>query len=140
MPKKIVVDTSVIIKWLNTDNEKGLEQSDKLLQKTRGGEIELFAPELAKYEVGNVLLKCKQLTPVQTKISLATVYALPITYVADSKESAEETYLLAHNLGITYYDASFMTLAKQNGAILVTENIKHQAKSEGIKVISIKDY
>lgn len=140
MPKKTVVDSSVIIKWLNTDNERSLEQSDKLLQKARDGEIELVAPELAKYEVGNVLLKGKQLTPAQAKISLGTVYALPITYVADSQELAEETYSLAHNLGITYYDASFMSLAKQHDAVLVTENIKHQAKSESIKVMSIKDY
>ena len=140
MPKKTVVDSSVIIKWLNTDNEQSLEQSDKLLQKARNGEIELVAPELAKYEVGNVLLKGKQLTPAQAKISLGTVYTLPITYVADSQELSEETYSLAHNLGITYYDASFMSLAKQHDAVLVTENIKHQAKSERIKVTSIKDY
>ena len=140
MPKKTVVDSSVIIKWLNTDNEQSLKQSDKLLQKARDGDIELVAPELAKYEVGNVLLKGKQLTPAQAKISLGTVYALPITYVADSQELAEETYSLAHNLGITYYDASFMSLAKQHDAVLVTENIKHQAKSGRIKVTSIKDY
>lgn len=140
MPRKTVVDSSVIIKWLNTDNERSLEQSDKLLQKARNGEIYLVAPELAKYEVGNVLLRGKQLTPAQAKISLGTVYTLPITYVADSQELAEETYSLAHDLGITYYDASFMSLAKQLDAVLVTENIKHQAKSERIKVTSIKDY
>jgi len=140
MPKKTVVDSSVIIKWLNTDNEQSLEQSDKLLQKARTGDIELVAPELAKYEVENVLLKGKQLTPDQAKISLGTVYALPITYVADSQELAEKTYSLAHNLGITYYDASFMSLAKQHDTVLVTENIKHQAKSARIKVTSIKDY
>ncbi len=140
MPKKTVVDSSVIIKWLNTDNEQSLKQSDKLLQKARDVDIELVAPELAKYEVGNVLLKGKQITPAQAKISLGTVYALPITYVADSQELAEETYSLAHNLGITYYDASFMSLAKQHDAVLVTENIKHQAKSGRIKVTSIKDY
>ena len=140
MPKKTVVDSSIIIKWLNTDNEQSLEQSDKLLQKARDGGIELIAPELAKYEVGNVLLKGKGLTPAQAKTLLGTVYALPITYVSDSQELAEETYSLAYDLGITYYDASFMSLARQHDAVLVTENIKHQAKSEKIKVTSIKDY
>jgi len=140
MPKKTVVDSSVIIKWLNTDNELSLEQSDKLLQEALDGKVELLAPELAKYEVGNVLLKGKQLSPAQAKISLETVYTLPITYVADSQGLAEETYLLAHNLGITYYDASFMSLARQHDAVLVTENIKHQAKSKRIKVTHINDY
>lgn len=140
MFKKTVVDSSVIIKWLNTDNEQNLEQADKLLQKARDGKTELFAPELAKYEIGNVLLKGKQLTSNQAKISLGTVYALPITYVTDSQVLAHETYSLAHQLEITYYDASFMSLARQYNAVLVTENIKHQGKSEKVKVTSLQDY
>lgn len=140
MSKKTVVDTSIIIKWLNSDNEQNLDQSDKLLQKARDGDIELVAPELAKYEVGNVLLKGKKLTPNQARTSLGTVYTLPITYVADTLELATETYSLAHDLGITYYDASFMSLARQQDAVLVTENIKHQSKAKNVKVMSIKDY
>lgn len=43
-------------------------------------------------------------------------------------------------LGITYYDASFLSLAEQLGAVLVTENVKHQVKSSQVKVIPLKDY
>ena len=78
MTKKTVVDSSVIVKWLNTDNEQDLEKSDKLLQQARNGDTELIAPELSKYEVGNVLLQGKQLSPDQARVSLGTVYDLPI--------------------------------------------------------------
>ena len=73
-------------------------------------------------------------------VSLGTVYALPITYVADSQELAQDAYSMAHNLGISYYDASFMSLAKQQNAILVTGDIKDQTRSGSIKVILLKDY
>lgn len=140
MIKKTVVDSSVIVKWLNTDNEQDLEKSDKLLQQARDGKIELMSPELSKYEVGNVLLKGKQLNPDQARVSLGTVYALPITYVADTQELSQDAYFIAHKLGISYYDASFLSLAKQQDAILVTGDIKDQARSGSIKVIPLKDY
>lgn len=136
----LVIDTSVFVKWLNQNREENLDFADKILQDVKSGQVELIAPELIKYEIGNVLLKGKQLTPDQAYISLGTAYVLPVTFVSESKELARETYSLAHDLNITYYDASFISLAKQYNATLVTDNIKDQGKKSNIKVISLKDY
>ncbi len=140
MNSKIVVDTSVIIKWLNQTNEENIDKADQIMESALKGRTELLAPELAKYETGNVLLKGKQLTPGEAYISLGTVYSLPITFVSESEDLARETFSLAYKLGITYYDASFISLAKQYDAILVTENPKHQGKLQEIKVESLKNY
>lgn len=136
----LVVDTSVFIKWLNKNNEQHLENADKILEDVKTGQVELVVPELIKYEIGNVLLRGKQLVPGQAYTSLGTAYSLPVTFVTESEQQAKETYALAHNLEISYYDASFMSLAKQYGATLVTDNIKHQGKDLSIKVIDLKDY
>ncbi len=136
----LVIDTSVFVKWLNQDKEQNLENADKILQEVKTGETEIIVPELVKYELGNVLLKGKQLTPDQAYISLGTAYSLPVTFVTESKQQAKETYKLAYKLGVSYYDASFMSLAKQYDATLVTDNIKHQGKDLSIKVIALKDY
>lgn len=136
----LVTDTSVFVKWLNQDNEQHLENADKILEEVKTGSIEIIVPELVKYELGNVLLKGKQLTPDQAYISLATAYSLPVTFVTESQQQANETYKLAHNLGLSYYDASFMSLAKQYDATLVTDNIKDQGKDSSIKVVALKDY
>ncbi len=136
----VVVDTSVITKWLNQSNEENIDKADKIMESALKGEIELLAPELAKYEYGNVLLKGKQLTPQEADISLDTAYSLPITFVSESKDLAKETYNLAHKLEITYYDASFLSLAKKYNAVLITENTKHQGKSPKFKVKSLQDY
>ena len=37
MAKKVVVDSSVIVKWVNRDNELELDQADKLLSDVQAG-------------------------------------------------------------------------------------------------------
>lgn len=136
----IVIDSSVIIKWLSQDNENLLEEADSILRDAQKEEIVLIAPELAKYEVGNVLLFSKHLSSKQARIVLTKFYNLPISFIIESEDLAEQTYFLADSLKITYYDASFLSLAQQYNATLVTDNIKHQRKAFGVKVVSLKDY
>ena len=140
MKLNVVVDTSVITKWLNQNGENDVDMADRIMESALKGEIELIAPELSKYEYGNVLLRGKQLTPKEANISLGTAYSLPINFVSESEDLARETFTIAFNLGITYYDASFLSLAKKYDAVLVTENIKHQGKTRDVKVKSLRDY
>lgn len=140
MTSKVIVDTSVITKWINKTDEENIDKADQIMQSAFDGRVQLIAPELAKYELGNVLVKKKQLTPAEAHISFGTAYALPITFVAESEELARETFNCAYNYGVTYYDASFISLAKQYDAVLVTDNIKHQGKSNEIVVKSLAEY
>ena len=140
MNSKVVVDTSILVKWLNQTDEKDIDKADQLMESALNGKTQLFAPELAKYELGNVLLKGKQLVPSEAYISLGTAYALPINFVPESEELAKDTYRIASEFDVTYYDASFLSLAKQQNAILVTENFKHQGKAKDILVKSLKDF
>jgi predicted nucleic acid-binding protein len=140
MVKKYIVDSSVIVKLLNTTDEENIEAANNLLSDALRGNAELIAPELSKYEVGNVLLKSKKLNPPESDISFTTLYSLPITFITESEQLAKETFLLAYRHTITYYDASFLALAKLCNATLVTENIKHQGKSSDISVIPLKEY
>lgn len=140
MNARLVVDTSVIVKWLNQNHEDNIDKADQLMEDALKGEVELIAPELSKYECGNVLLKGKQLTPKEADVSLKTVYSLPINFISETEDLAKETYTIASSLGITYYDASFLSLARKYDATLVTENVKHQGKSKNIKVISLQNY
>lgn len=137
---KVVADSSVIIKWLNTTDEENVEIANNLLNDALDNKIELLAPELAKYEIGNVLLKSKKLTPNEATIAFGTANALPISFITESEDLAKEAYSIAYNNDITYYDASFLALAKQYNATLVTANVKHQGKSSEIHVTSLKDY
>lgn len=137
--KPVVVDSSVTVKWLNQINEELLDQADKLLTDAQAGSVTLLAPELSKYEIGNALLN-KKLDLPQAYKSLGTVYQLPITFIPETEELANQTYQIAQQGSITYYDASFVALAKREKATLVTDNPKHQTKQVEVKVVSLKDY
>ena len=139
MMKPVVVDSSVTVKWINQIDEELVDKADKLLGDAQAGSVSLIAPELSKYEIGNALLK-KKLDLSMAYESLGTVYQLPMTFVPETEELAKQTYKIAVQSGITYYDASFVALAKQEDASLVTENIKHQGKPQGVKVTSLRDY
>ncbi|TSC86010.1 MAG: PilT protein domain-containing protein [Microgenomates group bacterium Gr01-1014_7] len=135
-----MVDSSIIVKWINTVDEENLMLADNVLKDALEGKIQLLTPELAKYEIGNVLLHSKKLSPGETQIPFHTLFVSPIQFISQSEELAGETYQIAFNLGLTYYDASFLSLARQYNAVLITENIKHQGKSKEVRVISLKDY
>ena len=143
--QRVVVDSSVIVKWLIQDNELYVDKANQLLQDVSLQKVTLIAPELAKYEVGNAILK-KGLTSAQAFQSLATVYSLPITFIPETEELGTETYQMAEelklagNIKFTYYDASFAALAKQENAVLVTDNPKHQAKIQDVFVIPLEKY
>lgn len=135
----IVVDSSVIVKWINQVDEKHIRQADKLLTEAGEGLVLLVTTELAKYEVGNALMR-KKLALAKAQESLATVYHLPITFIAETEELARETFRLAYKFHMTYYDAAFVALAKLEQATLITDNIKHQGKVKNLKVIALGDY
>lgn len=138
--KPLVVDSSVIVKWVNTQNEENINQANKILEDARDKKVELITCDLAKYEVGNALLTKKGLELTPAFISLGTVHNLPISFIPQTFPLAESTYKIGQELGITYYDASFLSLAKEYNATLITDNFKDQGKKSGVKVISLKDY
>lgn len=136
----LVIDSSVIVKWINTYKEENIHQANKILEDVKAEKVELFTSELAKYEVGNAFLVKKGLDLTPAYISLGTIYNLPLNFVPETLPLAESTYKIGQELKITYYDASFLAVAEQLKAALVTDNVKHHGKSTKVKVIQLKDY
>jgi len=138
--KTLVIDSSVIVKWLNDNNEKNIEEADIILAEAIAGQVEIFAPELAKYEIGNVLLLKKKLTPKEVEVTIQALYSYPIQFIPETEELGKDTFKIAFDSGVTCYDAAFISLAKQLDATLITENIKHQGKAAEVKVLALSDY
>ena len=139
--KILIIDTSVAVKWVNRQHESNIKQADKILEDFQNEECSILMPELSKYELGSALLYKK--APLQTTLSsLATYYHIPIQFVPQDEQQAKDTIKIAHNSGMTYYDAAFISLAKAQKADLITDNPKHQGRYKGkdVRVISLKDY
>lgn len=135
----LVVDSSVIVKWLNQLDEKLLDKADKVLATAQNGKYTLIAPELAKYEIGNALLR-KQLNAKEVKKILHTFYSLPISFISDSEILSLQTYALSQKFRITYYDAAFVAMAQMYNATLVTDNYKHQGKVSTATVVPLQEF
>ncbi|MBI4066930.1 type II toxin-antitoxin system VapC family toxin [Candidatus Gottesmanbacteria bacterium] len=143
--KKLVVDSSVMLKWVNQDNELYVENANQILSDVKDGKVILLAPELAKYELGNAILK-KGIDVNQAYQNLETISSLPVEFITETINLAYLTYQMAYEVRLTgdkkftYYDASFVALAKQEEAVLVTDNPKHQSKINGVKVVPLEEY
>lgn len=140
MVKKIIIDSSVAVKWVNSQEENYLEQADKILKDFQNRKIEIFMPELSKYEIGNALIN-KEMTLLETQTALEKFYDIPIKFVAEDSDLAKNTISIAKKVDITYYDSSFLALAQNMGGTLITDNPKHQKKKIiAIEVWALKDY
>jgi predicted nucleic acid-binding protein len=138
--KKIVVDSSVIIKWLNRSNEDHIEKADAILEDVHVGKALLLAPELAKHEVGKTLLYSKKLTQTESKMPLAALFELPIQYVSQTPELLKDTYAIAEAYGLTFNESAYLALAEQKGAVYITDINSKKTKPDGVKMVFLKDY
>lgn len=136
----IAVDSSVGVKWINSQEEKHVNLANRILQHAQENKFTIIMPELSKYEIANALLYKKlEFSLLQT--SLEDFYHLPIRFIPENQRLAFQSVEIAVFYNITYYDASFLALAKEYKAKLITDNPKHQDKKiSGLNVVSLKDY
>ena len=138
--RPLVIDSSVAVKWVNKQNEDNTVQADKILKDVENEKTYLLMPELAKYEVGNALLY-KEMPLHHALGSVVTYYSIPIQFMPQDQRQAQMAMQIAYENKVTFYDASFMALAKEQHAELITDNLKHQQKKiSGLRVISLKNY
>ncbi len=119
--KRIVIDTSVVLKWYLVDEEYS-QKALSILDKYVSNEIDILAPSLLEYEVINGLVIAKKRGRIQEKkiltaidgfmsleiklINLSLYYPRVIHYSKIYNRSA--------------YDASYLALADDEGISLVT--------------------
>ena len=137
--RRLVVDSSVIVKWLVSDKEQLLDKSDKLMQDVEKGQVVIVSPELARYEVMNAV-RFKSLSTLEKIECVGRFYKLPVTYYPISDRNGGAAMVMADDFDITYYDAVFLELAERLRSPLVTANIKHQGRVDRVEVVALKDY
>jgi predicted nucleic acid-binding protein len=118
----VVPDASVILKWvLDAEDEPGHAAASHLLERWQRRELSLAVPPLWLYEVGNVLCLKR---PADAGEALAALGDLGLREVPSSGEMVQRTVALALKHGITFYDASYLAVAEDREAVLVTADSK----------------
>src|SRR3990172_13392614 len=77
MAAKIVIDTSVVIKWFKTRDEDLLKEARALLEEVEAHPLEVHVPALLLYEVGNILLLKTKLGPAALDDAIERLETLP---------------------------------------------------------------
>lgn len=128
----VVVDSSVILAVALNEPERSA-----IVDKTAG--VELQAPELLLYEIGNALsamVRRKRLAIDEALAALRQVDRIPIRLTAVELESA---------LGIAFqhrlfaYDAYFLQCAKSNDACLMTldRQMRRVGRTIGVEILEV---
>ena len=125
-----------------------------LILKRLGGEsIEVLEESvtigLAAYELGNILWKeyaLRRLIGLEEAVRRAEQIAKILEAIQleniKSAEEFKEVMKLAAQLDLTFYDASYLYLAKKTGMPLVTEDkeLLEKAKNASVKALNVDDF
>jgi predicted nucleic acid-binding protein len=114
--KPLVVDASVAVKWFIP--ECGSIEAIKLLD----GRHQLFAPDIIRPEVGNILWKLytrRLLTGDEASQIIENFLSLPME-ICSSESLLASAFEIASVAGRTVYDSLYLALAVERNAVVVT--------------------
>ena len=120
MAAKIVVDTSVLIKWIKTKDEDLVSEARRLLTDIERRSLEAHVPALLLYEVGNILLLKTDLDAAGLNEALSNLEDLPFTVAPPATPLLKRAARLGKELSLTFYDASFLALAVELDCPFIT--------------------
>lgn len=120
MAGKIVVDTSVLIKWIKTKDEQLVEEARRLLGQVENKPLDVHVPALLLYEAGNILLLKTDLDPLGLDQAIDDLEALPFIVAPPATPLLKRAARVGKQFNLTFYDASFLALAVELDCPLVT--------------------
>jgi len=119
---RYVADASVILKWvLGDEQEADQSKAQNLLNAWVEGSVELAAPLLWQYEVGNFL---GRELPEQAEEKMKLLLNLRIKGLELTMSMCRQCFEWMKKYKVTFYDASYLAVAQEIQAILITADEK----------------
>lgn len=115
---EVVLDSSVVLKWFRSDNERHLAASRQLRRRFEQGELRVLVPPLLFLEILNVAARKWDWDERKLAQLAATLPELRFEVV----KPALESIALWASRGLTAYDATYIAVAEDSGTKLVTDD------------------
>jgi len=122
--EKVVVDSSVAIKWFVT--EPYSTEAHKILSMYQTGTLDLLAPDLINAEFGNIVWKkhrLQHLAAADAQLIIDTFRTLPLV-LTPTVVLLDNAYRLAVAHQRTVYDSMYITLGLRENCRFVTADEK----------------
>lgn len=116
----LVIDASVAVKWFVVEPHR--EKALRIREGYARGVIELLAPSLIQYEVGNAIRFHPGSAPEHVAEAVQSILGMQMGGGEVSAASAEAASRIAFEEEITMYDAFYLALAERSRARLVTDD------------------
>ncbi len=129
-----VVDASVVLRWLLEEPPGG---SAGVLECHLSGREVLLAPELLRYEVGNILVSKSSLVFNDAADLFDHFLKLEIQTYTLGAEEHRESLVLACKFGITAHDASYLALAVALNVRLVTADRRLATRAQSLGIVDV---
>jgi len=136
-----VVDASVATRFLLV--EELSDKADWLLQKFHDDAVELKAPRLVIYEVGNALWKAAKQKVIDAheasrKFSQFIKLKLDCVELDEQESLAALTWAMKNDT--TYYDSVYVKASEKMGAILLTaDDAFYERASKEVPTVHLRD-
>lgn len=118
MPKKIVLDASVVLKWFSP--EPAAELALQIYKSIKTHKLIAVAPIFLLVETMNILIRKKQVAPNLVRKALAKVSTCGIVFTDISPAKMDELQQIVSNYKVSAYDGLYLWLAQQEECKLLT--------------------
>ena len=117
-----VVDASVAVKWYvhESDREKALGLRADYARRR----VDLLAPRLILYEVGNALRYHPNADENLSSDGVRALYGMGFTVEWSGNDAVQEAMRIAYSENITFYDAVYLALAEKEDAKVISADEK----------------
>jgi len=132
----IVLDASVILKWL-LDDEAGRARATGFRKAHAAGTETIAVPDLLFYEIANVLTMKKQLAEADSADGLSLVWDFQLEQYDFGLEAFLAAMSIARRHGITVYDAAYVELARRLQCTVVTADRKLYEKTKSLGFVEL---
>lgn len=120
----LVLDASVLLKWFL--EEPGSAAALELKRRYLEGEVAIALPDLALYEVPNVLRFKRHVPEAEVKAAVRALWELGLDIVAPKESLLEHAIHLSFTTGLSLYDCAYVALANELNAVLMTADNRLQ--------------
>lgn len=122
--KKVLIDTSVIIKWYKTVGEEKVIEARRFLKEHIDNKLKICVSQLTILELLNQAILDVHFLEEQWRKIIEDFFLLSLEIIFFDKKLSDEIYKIGRQYRLPAYDASYIAIAKKLQIDFITADIK----------------